>query len=350
MKKLLILCPTSREMRALPSIAGELGIELIFDPFGDDYFDSFLGKDPKPARESLDILGLIDEVVEKYRGTIDGVTSAVGYPGMSASSIIAKRLGLPGPDPKAIMICEHKYYSRVSQQEVVPHATPSFHLIDPKTYDDADAAGIQFPAFLKPVKSCMSMNAFKVESKQELSHLVKRALLPMGFIQPFNDMWNVYGDALAKDATYLLVESQLEGAQVSLEGYVFDGEVHIFGVLDAVMFPGTISFKRFELPSRLPADVLARMHEIAKTYISSIGYDNALFNIELIYNPEKDTIHIIEINPKIASQFPDLFFKVDGSSTYKTMMEIALGIPPSFHHAEGQYKVAGSCVLRIFED
>ncbi len=86
------------------------------------------------------------------------------------------------------------------------------------------------------------------------------------------------------------------------------------------------------------------MEQIAATLIEGIGYDNAMFNIEMIYNPKKDTVHIIEINPKIASQFPDLFEKVDGSNTYEVMMRIALGLPPGF--TRGQRQIQNSSQLR----
>jgi len=72
--------------------------------------------------------------------------------------------------------------------------------------------------------------------------------------------------------------------------------------------------------------------------------------MELIYNPNSDTVHIIEVNPKIASQFPDLFEKVDGSNTYEVMMRIALGMDPGFIRRQGKFKIAASCVLRTFDD
>lgn len=76
-------------------------------------------------------------------------------------------------------------------------------------------------------------------------------------------------------ASYLLVESLLEGSQVSLEGYVSGGRVHVMGILDAVMFPGAISFRRFQYPSALSSDVQDRMEDIAQCFLTGIGYDNA---------------------------------------------------------------------------
>ena len=81
-----------------------------------------------------------------------------------------------------------------------------------------------------------------------------------------------------------------------------------------------------------------------------IGFNNGIFNIEFMYNMHRDTIHIIEINPRMASQFADLFEKVDGLNTYSILLDLALGRQPAVKHRQGKYKMAASCVLRLFED
>lgn len=347
LRKILVLCPTRREYRDLPALALAHGCELVFDAFGGDYFDRFLAKNPKLGDPPLDILSLIDETVARHeRSGLSGVTSGVGYPGMGAASIVAQRLRLSGPSPQSVMRCEHKYYSRLAQKEFVPEAVPWFDLLD-----TAHAAGevTTFPVFLKPVKSCMSMNAHRVYDRAQLQATARSALLPDGFIRPFNDMLRAY-TSYSIEASCLLVESLLEGHQVSLEGYVFRGEVHVMGILDAIMFPGTISFKRFQYPSRLSDHVQERMKDISQRFLTGIGYDNAPFNIEMFYDPRTDGIHIIEVNPKIASQFADLFLKVDGQSSFSVLLEIAMGKEPAWKRRVGAFNTAAACVLRTFSD
>ena len=347
--KILVLCPTPREYRDLPELARALGCELVFDEFGGDYFDRFLSKHPPIDAPALDIRALIEATVARHRRSgVQGVTSGVGYPGMGAASIIARRLGLPGPSPESVMRCDHKYYSRVAQRQFVPHAVPSFHLLDPA---DAQAiAGItDFPVFLKPVKSCMSINAHRIDGPEQLRRVAKSARMPAGFVKPFDDMLQAY-TSYPLHGSYLLVESLLEGSQVSLEGYVFGGRVHVMGILDAVMFPGSISFKRFQYPSSLSAAVQERMEDIARSFLTAIGYDNAPFNIEMFYDARTDRIAIIEVNPKLASQFSDLFLKVDGQHSYRALLELALGQEPVFRKRQGGFRLAASWVLRTFED
>jgi hypothetical protein len=349
MKNVLFLCPTSREYRYLPAVAADLNCRLIFDEFAGDYFDRQLAGGCQSGASALDILSLIEATIDRYKQSeIAGVTSAVGYPGMPVASIIAERLGLAGAKVERVLRCEHKYYSRVAQQALLPSATPPFQILPP-TGLDGDTLDIPFPLFLKPVKSCFSINAQKIFSLPEFRRVAAESLLPQGFLRPFNDLLKAHTD-YEFDASYLLAETLLEGAQVSLEGYVFGGRVHILGIIDSVMFPGTISFERFVYPSRLPAEVQAGMSRIAEAFIGGIGYDNALFNMELIYNPTTREIHIIEVNPKIASQFPDLFEKVDGMSSYAPLLQIALGEEPAFPRRHGAFKLAASCVLRTFAD
>jgi biotin carboxylase len=348
MKNVLFIAPTTREHVALPKIADELGIKLIWDDFVGDYFDDFLEKDAK-KENTLDIVALIEQTIEKYKNQkLSGVISAVGYPGMSAVAVIAERLGLPGPKPKAIMRCEHKYYSRLAQREIVPEATPAFHLIDPR--DKSTLENVKdLPVFLKPVKSSMSMNAFQIHSREELIERAAIAGMPERFTKPFDDMTKAYTD-LDLSCDYLIVEDLLKGRQVSLEGFVYGGKPVIMGIVDGEMVPDTLSFNRWLYPSRLPPHVLDQMESIATRFFKGIEYDSAMFNMELIWDEEADHVFIIEVNPKIASQFPDLFEKVDGTSSYKAMLEIAVGTAPTFTRRKGEFKVAASCVLRSFED
>lgn len=333
----------------MPAIAEALNYELIFDEFGGDYFDNPLSETHAGGTQNLDVLALIEELINRYREAgLAGVTSPVGYPGMSVASIVAERLGLPGVAIECVLLCEHKYYSRIAQRTFVPEATPSFQLLDPKAAVEA-IEGIEFPLFVKPVKANFSINANTILNAQELEETLRTCRLPLRFVKPFNDLLRAYTKH-EHDASHLLAESLLEGAQVSLEGYVFQGRVRVLGIVDALMYPGTISFERFSYPSRLSEEVQHRMARIAETFLKGIGYDNALFNIELMYNPRDGRISIIEVNPKIASQFTDLFEKVDSTSTYSPLLQIAAGEEPIFLHRQGEFKLAASCVLRTFED
>ena len=84
--------------------------------------------------------------------------------------------------------------------------------------------------------------------------------------------------------------------------------------------------------------------------MQGLGFDNGIFNIEMMYDAEADRISIIEINPRMASQFADLYEKVDGTSSYSRAARYRPRQPPRFTRRQGRYAFAASCVLRSFED
>jgi len=345
-RKLVLLCPTKRASNALASLGEKINCEIIKDERSNK--GSFLSN--ADYGNELDIIDLIEKSVKFYSTkNISGITSAVAFPGMNiAAACIAEGLGLPGPSPQALLTCEHKYYCRLAQKEFVPEATADFALLDPSV-PDVEKTVSEFPKFVKPVKSILSSGAFASNSQEELKASISAESLPKSFLKPFNELIEKYSD-FQYNANYFLVEELLSGWQVSLEGFVYNGEITIMGIVDAVMFPGTISFKRFQYPSLLSDVVQDRMKDIATRFIRGIKYDNWAFNIELMYNPVSERIHIIEVNARLASQFWDLFEKVDGSNPYDAVLKIALGEKPTFEHGKGQFKVAASCVLRTFED
>jgi hypothetical protein len=92
------------------------------------------------------------------------------------------------------------------------------------------------------------------------------------------------------------------------------------------------------------------MRALALLVVHSIGFDDGLFNIEMFYDPERDAIHIIEINPRMAPQFADLMEKVNGVSSYEIALAIAAGVRPRLRAPNPKFAVATSFVFRLFED
>jgi biotin carboxylase len=92
------------------------------------------------------------------------------------------------------------------------------------------------------------------------------------------------------------------------------------------------------------------MEDIARRLMGGLGFDNGMFNIEMMYDTRADRIAVIEINPRMASQFADLYEKVDGTNAYEVLLDLGTGIRPTPKRRQGKYRFAASCVLRTFED
>lgn len=341
--RILVLCPTHRDRREFARLAGHDGHVFLFHDYASIELEELVMADARSDIALGDPLAEIEYILERYaQPRIDAVVSTDDYPGSTLASAVAKVLGLPGVDPAVNLVCQHKYHARSAQRRFAPEAVPDFQLLD------EHAPKIGFPLFVKPVKSFFSIGAYPAHSVSELADIRSRCTLPERFFAPFEALLKRYAglDLGGK----VLAESLLHGMQVTLEGYVQGGEFHLLGVVDSIMYPGTLAFQRFEYPSGLPDPVQRRMTSIAERVMLGMGYESGLFNIEFMYNPQADTIHIIEINPRMSSQFADLFEKVDGTNTFAILLDLALGRTAQPLRRRGRHRMASSCVLRCFDN
>jgi len=345
-RTILVVCATHRDHRELPLLA-ESGIDFIFHDYASTSLEDLIAERAAEAGLVADPLGEIERILELVRNReIAGVISSDDYPGSALAAAVAERLGLPAPDPEITLICQHKYLSRVMQEKHVPEAVPPFALID---VANGVWSPLPFPIFLKPVKSFFSIGAEKISSEADLAIRLPRWKELDEFFLPLDRMLERYA-GVSIGTKRLIAEGVLNGGQVTVEGYAYGEKVSIMGVVDSIMFPGTLAFARFDYPSALPKGAQARMAEIATTVMEGLAFDNGLFNIEMMYDLETGQISIIEINPRMASQFADLYEKVDGTNSYRVLLDIAQGRKPQFKRKCGRYAFAASCVLRSFED
>jgi len=350
-KKVLALCSTLNDKRELIQPHIKKQYDIIFHHYDDGMLELAIGIIRYGIgwiKEDFDLAVVIQELVDLCRkNRIEGIITTEDYPGSIFASIIAHKLNLSAPEPQAVLTCQHKYYARCKQKELVPEATPEFELFDFKQKNRTTA--VPYPFFIKPVKSFFSIYADTVNDRHALDHYCTTSQMPDAFLYQFNWFIKNY-TTFDKNAQYALIEEYADGAQVTLEGFVYKGVCTVLGIIDSIMFPGTICFERFEYPSSLPECVQKRMADIASRYMIGIGFNNGFFNIEYKYNAVTDAIRIIEVNPRMCSQFADLFEKVDGVSTYQHAITLALAEQPVIKRGQGIHAIAASFVLRTFSD
>lgn len=346
MGTILIICPTHRDLREIEHLGLEKEHKFLVHHYASLELEDMAVHQLSSHPMIADVEEEIAKILDRYGADqIDGVFSADDYPGSMVASIVAKAWNLPGPSPKANLLFQHKYHARRFQQVVVPRATPRFALQE----GTHSLCEIGLPAFVKPIKSFFSVGAYPVATNEEFQTAYQGATLPAAFFAPLRALFEKHAD-LPFGRPSVLVEELLHGHQATLEGYMFQGEIGILGVVDSILFPGTLAFERFDYPTRLPEDICSRMTQIAMTLMRSSGFDNGMFNIEFMYDSGRDSVHIIEVNPRMASQFADLYEKVDGFNTYQVQLDLALGIRPRLTRKGGSYPMAASCVLRVFDD
>lgn len=345
MKRILILFPKDwdRDELAHPRYASRY--QFFYEGF--DLFTF-----PENARLlTFNVRRYVDKLVKKYRGRIDAVISNNEHFGALIAAVVAKRLGLPGTDPAVIIAAQHKYYARCMQRKIVPEATPRFAVFPYQLQSAADV-GLPFPFYVKPVKATFSVLARRIDSFVELQRHLKfnalETLILHKLVTPFNDLMAHY-TPFTIDAHHLIAEEIISGVQVNLDGFMHNGKMTILGIVDEVMYPGTQAFLRFEYPSRLPAEVLARMRVLAEKVFTGLDYAYGFFNIELIYDADTGRIQIVEINPRMASQIMNLYRRVDGYDPYQVLFDLALGEAPQVTFGQGAFGAAASFVFRRFD-
>jgi len=153
----------------------------------------------------------------------------------------------------------------------------------------------------------------------------------------------------AVDGNWCLAEEIITAQnQVTLEGYIFNGEVTVYGAVDSLREEHPSSFSRYHYPSRLSSSVLRRMTEAAIRVMKATELNNEPFNIEFFHNPETDKITLLEINPRISKSHCPLFYLVEGASHQEIMLDLALGKTPGYPHGCGRYPMATKFMVRRY--
>jgi biotin carboxylase len=313
----------------------------------------------RPRSGQIDLDALLDTAEHRlaaFGGSIDAIIGYWDFPTSVIVPVLLHRHGLPGPSLEAVAACEHKYWCRVEEQQVIPDIVPRFCSVDPFAEDPLALIDIPFPFWIKPVKAHSSYLGFKIRDKADFDSClpVMRANIAH-FGEPFDAFLDMVKmpDEVAEigGCTCIAEEIISAGQQCTLEGYVYQGETVVYGVVDSIRSGKHRScFARYQYPSRLRQRVQKRMIEATQRFMRHIGYDCAPFNVEFYWNPRTDEICILEVNTRISKSHCPLFEMVDGESHHKVSIDLALGQEPKFPHRQGQYRVAAKFMMRTFED
>jgi biotin carboxylase len=133
---------------------------------------------------------------------------------------------------------------------------------------------------------------------------------------------------------------------VTANGFARDGKVTMLGTVDSIMYPGTDQFQRFQYPSSLPAEALTRIDALATRLLEGLGFRHGMFNVEMRLDPASGEPRVIEINPRAAGQFYDLFERVDGYALFEALLDLESGRAPRVRQRAGRERHAASFVLR----
>lgn len=300
----------------------------------------------------FDIYRFVEKVLTKYRHTrIDAIISSHEQFGALAAGLLAARMGLPAMSTAAVLNAQHKALARDILQRDAPHLNIPYAPFR-YTFRDESEIALPFPMYVKPVKAAYSVLARRVDSFGELQrhmrfhpwekYIIKR------LVRPFNDVVARTGTGPI-DGHWMLAEQLIDGFQVNVDGFVENGDVHILGIVDAVMYPGTDAFLRWEYPSRLPGEWQDNIRRAAREAAKALELNHGLFNVELRVCTHSGDCKLIEVNPRMAMQFSDMYEAVDGINLHQLAIRLALGEPARVAGSRGHRRVATSFVYRRFD-
>ena len=341
-RRILVLFPDEWDRAAAGDPRYRNRFEFLYEGF--DLF-----RFPDNARLfTFDALTFVDRLARKYaRAGLAAITTSDEQFGPFLASLLAERLGLPCTPVQAVLTLQHKFYARQAFERLVPESNARFGLV-PRGYTAADVP-LRFPFYVKPAKAAYSVLARRVDSYPALRSLTHFGWFEQAIIErlvkPFGDVMRAYSSYTVHPFS-MVAEELLHGRQVTANGFARNGKVTMLGTVDSIMYPGTDHFHRFQYPSSLTPAELARIDDVATRAIEGVGFTHGVFNIEMRLDPSSGIPRIIEVNPRVAGQFYDLFERVDGFSLFDVVLQLGMGEAPAIRRRCGAQAHAASFVLR----
>jgi biotin carboxylase len=319
-------------------------------------FHGLLDFDEIASAKRFDLEALLDKArrtLRDFEGPIDAIVGYWDFPTVLMMPILRREFGLRGPTLESVLRCEHKFWARLLQADTVPDEVPGFRLVDPFDPAAAGALDLPYPFWLKPIKAHSSLLGFRVSCREDLDHAlaetrrgIHRFAEPMEVIMGYADLPD---DIRAIGGDHCIAEAIIsDGRQCTLEGYVFEGAVEVYGIVDSIRGRNRSSLERYEYPSSLPWEVKRRMIDSARRVIARAGLDDTPFNIEFFYHENRDAISLLEVNVRISKSHSPLFDKVEGVPHKEVMLDVALGRRPDFPARRGPFRYAAKFMPRIY--
>ncbi len=305
----LIPCPSQRDRNALAGMA-EHTFHLLDAPLN-----------PRTPSPELDLLAYTDRCREYIKThSIDAIFYSRDVADIVAA-VLCEEFGFPGPSVESVFLCLHKYYGRQYEPQPVR--------CEPIDLADAQPPVTRYPCYLKPPWLNLGILGFKLDSDADLQRalaVVRReypawSALYLPFFERYID-----GEKFPlASREIMLVEDFVEGPQVTVEGWVANGQAALWAITDTNTYPGTRIIDNFSLPSRQPAHIQALLAQQALEAIGNIGLDNGFFNIEFWCHD--DAVTLTEVNGRAATCFYNLYRRCLGACIYQAGLTLAGGQP-----------------------
>ena len=314
--RLLLVAPHS-SYRIVPYLnaAHSLGVDVLVASTSEHSLVSTVAEGLRVdlARPEHALAALLGAAAERpFSGVIATDDSAVHL-----AAHIAKKLGLPHNPPDAVQLTHRKDLARARlAQHNVP--IPGFTRIDLYADLAAQVAALSYPCVIKPLSLSGSRGVIRADNAAQAVAATQRIATIVE---------ELCGD---DERRYLLAEDYLPGAEVALEGMLYNGKLQVLALFDK---PDTLDGPYFEetyyiTPSRLPEAaqtlIAQRVHEACAAYGLKYGPIHAELRL---HNGEAK---ILEVAARtIGGQCAQLLKQGSGHGLEELVIAQAIGKPLS---------------------
>lgn len=287
----------------------------------------------------------IDEMIEcarQWHATeqFDGVIT-FSEAAVIAVAAVAEALDLPGIGVQAARNSRNKLLMRQAYQRAgVP--IPAFRFVT--EVDEALAAAAQFgyPCILKPTLGAGSHFVYRVDSPQELRQRFEQAITGIR-----NMFWvTAEADGVDLGPIGLLVESFLDGPEYLMEALAWDEEVYLGSVVDRITAEGqNFDDDVHHAPTSLPAEELARVHQVVKAAAHAQGLRRSAMHAEVRYHDGAP--HLLEIAARVGGGGLDMIARLTADyDPIRAVVDVGRGVcPPVRHYWPTGTHITAMCLI-----
>lgn len=273
---LLIAATTGYQTRAFASAGERLGYEIqlatdrchvLDDPWGDRALPLRFEK-PKSAAS----------VIARAASDtpFDGVV-AVGDRPAHIAAVAARRLGLPGNAPGAVLACRNKYLARERFREAgLP--VPEYSRVAIEEGAESAALRARYPCVLKPLGLSASRGVIRANDPEEFRAAFERIRL----ILASPEIVRLHED----QDRFIQVEDYIEGAEFAIEGLLTNGCFEALAIfdkpdpMDGPFFEETI----YTTPSRTAPSIQGDIMESTRAAVHALGLTHGPVHAEMRVN------------------------------------------------------------------
>ena len=196
-----------------------------------------------------------------------------------AATAAAQALGLTHNDVEAVRATRDKHLMRrlLFRAE---EPSPWFELVPLNADLPAIARRLQYPCVVKPTSLAASRGVIRADDPRSFVDAVERVgaiLAEPDAVEPGTE-----------EASHVLVEGFIPGAEVALEGMLVGGDLKLLALFDKPLASSGPYFEQtiYLTPSRLPAEDQQRVIEASAGAAAALGLREGPVHADLRVNPE----------------------------------------------------------------